>query len=251
MRIEDIFNYTPASQFELRKQNAHIYQLIAPIFHDDGDMMSIFLEEDGDNVKISDNGISLMRLSYTFDIDTDNKRKQLDRIIKVQDASNENGNIVLTVPQREVYSGIMSFAQMISQVCNLDILSHETITDLFYEDLEVALASSFTDYKFEKDYINPKYQDLKIDYALLDREKPVYLFGAKDTNKAQQITICCLMMMKKDISFKSIAIFNDIDGIQKFARNNLMNTASKVFSDVPGFLESGPDYFKNEFSIVA
>jgi hypothetical protein len=246
MSIETIFENTPANLFRLQRKSNTKYQVIAPIFHEDGDMMSIFVEEDGDQIRISDNGVSLMRLSYTFDIDTDNKSKQLSAIVTAQDADNYDGDIVLTVPRTEIYSGIMRYAQMVGQVCNLDILSRETISDLFYDDLERAIADHFSEYKFEKNYEDAKYGDLPIDYAFLGFGKPVYLFGAKDTNKAYQITVCCLSLMQRNVSFRSIAVFNEIDNIQKFARNNLMNTATKVFSDIPGFLEKGPDYFRKE-----
>ncbi|MDR2771513.1 MAG: DUF1828 domain-containing protein [Clostridiales Family XIII bacterium] len=246
MSIETVFENTPANLFRLQQKSSTKYQLIAPIFHEDGDMMSIFVEEDGNTVRISDNGISLMRLSYTFDVDTDNKKKQLSAIITAQNADNRNGDLILTVPRSEIYSGVMRYAQMVSQVCNLDILSRETVSDLFYDDLERAIAEHFSKYKFKKDYINPKYKDLPIDYAFLDFDTPAYLFGAKDTNKANQITICCLSMLRFDVSFKSIAVFNEIDSLNRFARDNLMNVANTVFSNVQGFLERGPDYFKND-----
>jgi hypothetical protein len=127
MSVENIFENTPANLFRLQQNSGTRYQLIAPIFHEDGDMMSIFIEEDGDRVRISDNGISLMRLSYTFDVHSDNKEKQLTSIVMAQNAENHDGDIVLTVPREEIYSGIMRYAQMVSQICNLDILSRENI----------------------------------------------------------------------------------------------------------------------------
>jgi hypothetical protein len=139
---------------------------------------------------------------------------------------------------------------MVSQICNLDILSHEIISDLFYDDLERVIMDNFNKYKFEKNYENPKYKELPIDYAFLDFDKPVYLFGAKDTNKANKITICCLYMMKLEIPFRSIAVFNEIDNVDRFARNNLLNTATKAFSDVSGFTENGPTYFKSELDVA-
>ena len=163
-----------------------------------------------------------------------------------QSAENYDGDIVLSVPREEVYSGIMRYAQMVGQISNLDILSRDIVSDLFYDDLEKVIVEDLKNYRFEKNYKNPKYTDLPIDYALLESSKPIYLFGAKDTNKANQITICCLNMINLGVSFRSVAVFNNIDEVTKFARNNLLNTATKVFSDVPGFIDHGPKYFENE-----
>ena len=56
-----------------RERRPGIVQVLAPLFHEDGDMVDIFLDEtaDGSNkVRICDHGLTLMRLSYSYDLDT-------------------------------------------------------------------------------------------------------------------------------------------------------------------------------------
>ena len=250
MDINNLLQKSPGNLFRTQERSSGIYQLIAPIFHDDGDMMSIFLQETADgNIRIFDNGMSLMRLSYTFDLDTDNKTKILNDIISSKDAENDDGNICMTIAPERIYSGIMTYSQLVSQICGLDILSRETITDLFYENLHNVIEEQLSDYIYDKDVILPEYRDLKIDYIFKGRDKPKYLFGVKDTNKAQQTTICCLQLNQLHSSFKSVAVFNNLDsGITKFARNTLLNTVDKVFSDLNGFKEHGKKYFEKEIA---
>ena len=116
MDINNLLQNTPGTLFRAEEQNNGIYQLIAPLFHEDGDMMSIYIEESNDgNIKIFDNGMSLMRLSYTFDIDTDNKAKILNDIILAKNAENYEGNICLTVSPEQIYTGIMTYSQLVNQ----------------------------------------------------------------------------------------------------------------------------------------
>jgi hypothetical protein len=59
-------------------------QVYAPIFHEDGDMIDLFLDlpqEIAAPVRINDRGLTLMKLSYDLDLDTENKRRLLSKII--------------------------------------------------------------------------------------------------------------------------------------------------------------------------
>lgn len=250
MDINALLLNTPGTLFRTKEATDGTYQLIAPLFHEDGDMMSIYLKEnDSGNIEIFDNGMSLMRLSYTFDIDTDNKERILNDIILAKNAENYDGNIIMTVTPEQIYTGIMTYSQLINQVCGLDILSREAVTDLFYENLSTAIETTLSGKIYDKDVTLPQYKDMKIDYIFKGKEKPLYLFGIKDTNKAQQTTICCLQLEQRSIPFKSVAVFNNIDtGITKFARNTLMNIVGKVFTDLDGFAEYGKNYLENEIA---
>ncbi len=249
MLMESLFENTPANLFKLVEQSRGTYQLIAPIFHDDGDMMTIFLEQSEENhVRICDHGMSLMRLSYTFDLDTDNKRKILNDIVTAKDAENLGGNICMTVPRERIYPAIMSYSHLISRVCNLDILSRETVADLFYDNLNAAVDEILPSFSYKKNYRIPDYKDFQIDYAFLNGKKPLFMFGVKDTNKAQQTTITCLQLAKYNVPFKSVVVFENIDELTKFSRNNILNTVGKVFSDINGFRNSGLPYFESELS---
>ncbi len=244
---------SPAKMFRVVEKNNHEFQLIAPLFHEDGDMMTIFLKETEDGrIDIFDHGMSLMRLSYTFDIDTDNKEKVLNSLIMAKDAENRNGDICLTVKPEQLFSGIMTYSQLVDQVCNLNILSREAVSDMFYDNLNVMVEQILPDYHYEKDYYLEGYSDMKIDYVFqIDRsQKPLCLFGIKDTNKAQQTTICCLQLARKRIPFKSVAVFENMDsGITRFARNSVVNTVGKVFSDLDGFKENASEYFREELRV--
>jgi hypothetical protein len=66
-----------------RERRPGVIQVLAPLFHEDGDMVDIFLDEpsNGSNrVVITDHGMTLMRLTYTYELDTENKQRIFYRI---------------------------------------------------------------------------------------------------------------------------------------------------------------------------
>ena len=87
---------------QLQEKRPNIQQIFAPLYHEDGDMMDIFLDlpkdvdlTEGKRIKISDHGMTLMRLSYQFDLDTPNKEKIFQRILLENGISDEDGELFI------------------------------------------------------------------------------------------------------------------------------------------------------------
>ena len=76
----------------LREKRPFVWQLEAPFYHEDGDMYDIFIElpKNGGKVKICDFGLTLMRLSYGYEIDTPNKERILHRILSENNVSEQD-----------------------------------------------------------------------------------------------------------------------------------------------------------------
>lgn len=211
--------------------------------------MNIYLEEvENNQIRISDNGTSLMRLSYLFDFDTDNKKKILNDIVLKRGAEFDRGNITLTTKRNTIFESLMSYVQLVSEICNMDILSHETIANLFYDYLISAIKDMHISAKYVQDYQPTQNPDLIIDHAFWGHkeQRPIFLFGIKDTNKAQQSTIQCLMLKLERVPHKSVAVFQDIDSIAGRAKRTLLNATGKVFTDLDGFKANGKEYFEEE-----
>lgn len=104
-RVKEQFN----NFFSLKEKRENILQVFAPLYHADGDMMDIFLSEipERNLIRLSDYGLTLMRLSYSFDIDTPNKEKIFNKILAENSIQNENGNLYIDVQPEYIYHGLM------------------------------------------------------------------------------------------------------------------------------------------------
>src|SRR5882672_2177031 len=93
---------------ELREQfNGHIaftekrpgvLQVYAPLFHEDGDMVDMFLDlgsNGSPTVRISDHGLTVMRLSYSYELDSPNKLRIFHRILSENGVQEQNGTLYL------------------------------------------------------------------------------------------------------------------------------------------------------------
>lgn len=109
------------NRIDIREKRPGIYQLIAPFYYEDGDMMDIFIQESSirGKLRVCDYGMALMRLSYSYDIDTPNKEKIFNRILTENNTSEDNGNIYIDIEPEKLYMAVLQFTQTISKVLNM------------------------------------------------------------------------------------------------------------------------------------
>ncbi|MCF6147638.1 MAG: DUF1828 domain-containing protein [Candidatus Kuenenia sp.] len=238
------------NRVSLREKRPKIYQLLAPIYHEDGDMIDIFLElpeAENQNIRISDQGMTLMRLSYTFDIDTPNKEKIFNRILKENHVSEENGNLYIDTNINSLYPTLMHFAQVIGKISNMRLYKREVIHSLFFEMLEEFIETKLQKYKpIKKYYPVPEHEEYEVDYCFNSRPKPIFLLGVNSSSRAKLATISCLKFMNENINFRSVIILENIDVLGKKDIARLMSVSDKEFPSFDDFKENGEKYFERE-----
>ena len=102
-------------------------------------MVEIYLQDSpkGEGyVRICDFGLTLMRLSYTYDISTNTRQQIFDSILINNGVGNEEGNLYLDAPLDKLSESILQFAGCAQKVCNMRYWSREIIRSTFYDDLE-------------------------------------------------------------------------------------------------------------------
>ena len=136
--VRESLNSPLSAGFDLYERRPGNHQLILPIHHEDGDMVEIYLQDSpkGEGyVRICDFGLTLMRLSYTYDISTTTRQQIFDSILINNGVGNEEGNLYLDAPMDKLPESIFQFAGCAQKVCNMRYWSREITRSAFYEDL--------------------------------------------------------------------------------------------------------------------
>ena len=244
------------SHVAVREKRPGVLQLVAPLFHEDGDMMDIFLDlpKNGDaspdqKIRISDHGLSLMRLSYTYDIDTPNKEKIFNRILAENCVGEQNGELFIESTPESLYTALLQFSQAISKVCNMRYFRREVLASLFEELLAEFIQAELTRFKpTEKILPLPDRDDLEVDWEFRPNGVPLYLFAVKDVNRARLATISCLEFQRHSLKFKSISVHEDVDKLTRKDRNRLTNACDKQFTSLDEFKQNAMPYLEREIA---
>lgn len=249
MNYLDLLKAQFNNRIAFREKRPGVLQLVAPLYHEDGDMVDIFLQESKDRgtIRISDFGMTIMRLSYSFDIDTPNKERIFYRILGENQVSEENGSLFIETRPESLYPAILQFAQTIAKVSNMRLYKREVVQSLFYEILEEIIQEKLRPYNPQPGVFPlPERDDLEVDYLFDISPHPIYLFGVKDSAKARLATICCLEFQRAKIKFKGFVVHEDFDGLNKKDRNRITSAVDKQFISLDDFRANAPQVFERE-----
>lgn len=237
---------------QVNEKRQGVHQLIAPLYHEDGDPLDIFLEpiQGSDRmVKISDFGMTLMRLSYYYDIDTDNKRRILQTIVDENLCSIIDGHIFLETDIDKLYTGVMQISQAIAKVSSMRAFKQEEMLRLFEETFE-----QYVNTVLAKFGPIPSYQPLamrpehQVDYKFGSDEVPLFLFKVKGDASARLVGLACQAFQLKNLSFKSFVVHREFKDLSSHDKLRITSVADKQFITMDDFQLNAPRVFSRELT---
>jgi hypothetical protein len=238
------------NQVSFRQKRPGILQLVAPLYHEDGDMVDIFFEPINggqDRIRICDHGMTIMRLSYNFDIDTPNKERILQRILSENHIAEDKGNLFLDSEPENLYPSVLQFAQAVAKVANMELFRREVIETLFYEMLTEFIEDALKKYNpREKVFPIPQRDDLEVDFEFGITPRPIYLFGVRGSAKARLTTISCLEFQRAKLPFKSFVVHEDFESLSGKDRSRITSAADKQFISLDDFKTNAEQVLERE-----
>ena len=135
------------------------YKVLVPIYHEDGDMIEVFIElhpELENHVRIFDHGLSLQRLSYSYDVNTKSKKRILDSILWNNDLSNDSGIFYLDSSLDSLFDNLLKFVGGVQKVCNMRYWTRDSSQEIVHRFNEASF-SLLNQYNVERRYRPPEY----------------------------------------------------------------------------------------------
>ena len=213
-------------------------------------MIDLFLETGSgaaSSARLTDAGLTLMRLSYSFDIDTPNKRKLFERILTENRVGFEAGEIFIDSPSEELGTNLLHLSQVIAKVASLQYLKRQTVSSLFYEQLGEFIQDQLAAFGPRAAYSPiPNRPELEADWVFEKAGRPIYLFGVKDSSKARLAAVSCLEFQRSNLAFRSIIVHEDFEGLRKKDQSIITNASDKQFASLPAFEENGRGFLERE-----
>ena len=239
-----------------REKRPGIVQVLAPLYHEDGDMVDIFIDlpkSPSGLFRISDHGLSLMRLSYNCDFETPAKRKVLDRILSENGVHELNGRFFIEATRDGLYPTLLQFAQTLAKVSSIQAFNREVVHSLFYEALSDFVATDLVKYNPEEDYMPViERADLEVDWCFDVQPKKIFLYGVNGSNTARLAALTCRELQILNIPFRSVIVHDDFEsGLSKKDQARITNVADKQFVSLADFKAEASQYFSREVSAVS
>lgn len=199
--------------FDVYERRPGDYQLILPMLHEDGDMVDVYLQDSplGEGyVRICDFGMALMRLSYTFDINTPTREDIFESILVNNGIKNHEGNLYIDASIDTLYESILQFVGCVQKVCNMRYWSREIVRSAFYDDLASYVMAELQHYSPAPDHEPLPDYPLSVDWGLKHNGRDLYVFGVRGSDKAKNVAICLLEFQKAQLPFISLVVHENM-----------------------------------------
>ena len=229
--------------FHVYERRSGDLQLIAPISHEDGDMVDIYLQsspDDPEQVRICDFGMALMRLSYNFEINTPVRRSILDSILINSGVQNDEGNLYLDTSLDSIYEGILQFAGCVQRVSSMSHWSREVVRSAFYENLAGYISDDLGTFAPVPDVSPLPGYPISVDWQLTHNQRNFYVFGVRGNDKAKNVTIALLEFQKANLPFISLVVHEDLEDLGWKETRLLTANADTQYPALDDFRERAP-----------
>lgn len=239
-RIRALLSGTAAQGYDFYERRTGAFQLIIPILHEDGDMVDIYLQDSPlgeDHVRICDFGLTLMRLSYNYEISTDTRQRIFDSILINNGVSNDDGNLYVDAAIGRLNEGILQFAGCAQKVCNMRYWSRETVRSEFYENLAQYITGELAEFGPVADISPIPDYPISVDWSLTHQDRSFYVFGVRGNEKAKNVAIALLEFDKEKLPFISLVVHEDIEDLGRRERTYLTRNADTQYPQLDDFRE--------------
>lgn len=237
------------------QKRPQVVQLSLPYYHEDGDRFDIYLKQKEDGAfLLTDAAMTVMRLSYSYDLSTEKKLEVFHRILKENALAEDDGAIQLEVPSLSVLPAyIYQYAQGLAKVSSMKYFSREVVASLFFEELEDFVNEKLAQYHPQrKVYPIEGKEEYPVDFLLKPDNSPksVYLFGINSNDKANLATIVCQQALLMNQAFVSVVVCEDVERLSKKHRKRLSDVCDKPYSSLAACREFGTQYLERQFAQV-
>ncbi len=178
-----------------------------------------------------------MHLSYEIDINTLEKgtrAKILSNVLSQFSVIIENGSLV--IPLKDSWGdSLFSYIQSLVRISDINYLTKKLVHSTFIQDFKDFIEEKVDKKRFVFDYFHVEYDPkgkFPIDCKINGIAKPLFLFAINNDNKCRDVTINILQYEKWNISFQTLAIFEDQETISRKTLARFSDVSGKQFSSL-------------------
>lgn len=232
--LEKEFRKKICDEISLTQEGLNRFIVFNPFMFDDGDHMVVLMKGKDNEWFFSDEGHTFMHVSYDdIDIDKGTRKKIIDNVLLSYGIRNQDGELITEISNNQFGDALYSYLQGLIKITDVNYLTRERVKSTFMEDFEYLIKEKVPVDRCIFDYFDKQHDPngrYMVDCKINGMAKPLFVFGILNDDKFRDVTITCQWFEKNAIPFRSMAIFEDQESINRKVLARFSDVCDKQFS---------------------
>lgn len=227
-----------SKQITLQEEGQGRFRVFTPFRFSDGDHLAIVLKKTGNSWILTDEGHTLMHLSYEMS-EKDLRKGTRARIISdaLSDFGIEDreGEFVYPVLEQQYGNALFSFVQGLLKITDVTFLRRERVRAIFLEDFRSFMESRVPTAQRTFDWYDSARDPQKkyrVDCRVKGSTKPLFVFALQNDSKVRDATIAIQQLERWLIPFRAIGIFENQEEINRKVLSRFSDVCDRQFSSL-------------------